>query len=285
MIEHVPQHSDLETLASALHRSEQFFQFVAEDGWDAILLVDSRGGIIYANKEAARLFGRPVAELVGQPFGHPLPGKNGQEIQILCRNGDLRVARMRVGRVNIADRTVQLTLLRDVTELARMRQDLSCLSRRDNLTGLLNRRGFTALAQHQLRLARRLRLRPLLLSADVDRLRLVNQCFGQAEGDRLLSDAATVLADTFHEADLLGRIGGDEFVALATEQPPLPRREHVNRLHDAFCAFNRAGERPYTLSLTIGAARFDPDAPAELDELIGSADQALYQARQESPKT
>ena len=85
----------------------------------------------------------------------------------------------------------------------------------DPLTGLHNRRGFFVLAEQQLRLAQRGRLGMLLLFADVDDLKGINDRAGHAAGDRALQAVAIVLRETFPESDILARLGGDEFVVLA----------------------------------------------------------------------
>src|SRR5664279_1575350 len=111
-----------------------------------------------------------------------------------------------------------LVVLRDVTERRQMVETIRTLSLTDELTGLLNRRGFTTLAEQQLRTSLRTRNRLWLLFADLDGLKEINDRHGHETGDRALCEVARLLrTGSFREADLVARLGGDEFAVLATE--------------------------------------------------------------------
>jgi two-component system cell cycle response regulator len=274
------QHPETDFPAEELFRSGTFFRLAVEEAWHALIVVDTDGRVVYANAEAERLFGRPRAELVGGELGHPMLGHEEPEIQILSPDGDIRVAHMRVGTLATNGETLHPVQLRDVTELKQMREELGSLAGEDELTGLPNRCCFTLLGEHLLLVARKLKRPLVLLSVDVDRLAGTNEQFGEGSGDELLRDTAKLLKDTFDPADLVARIGGDEFVVLAVETSAEEGETLLARLESAVAEFNRNNRRPYRLSLTVGTARFDPDQPAELDELLGVADQAVHEARQ-----
>ncbi len=97
------------------------------------------------------------------------------------------------------------------------RKSLLALSLVDDLTGIYNRRGFSALAQQELKKANRIKRGMLLLFADVDDLKKINDSLGHQEGDLALIETANLLKETFREPDIIARIGGDEFVVLAAE--------------------------------------------------------------------
>jgi len=145
----------------------------------------------------------------------------------------------------------------------------------DELTGLYNRRGFLASATHQLKLAQRNAQGVLLLFCDVDNLKGINDSCGHREGDLAIIRAADALEKTFRDSDILARLGGDEFAVLASvasvpnEQAIMPRIE--KNLKDA-----NAEESRYTLSCSIGIARFHPETPSSLGELMARADQDMY---------
>src|SRR5215471_9810632 len=98
-----------------------------------------------------------------------------------------------------------------------LQTELSNLALKDELTGLYNRRGFLALADRQLKLARRSGRSLLLFFIDVDGLKEINDVFGHAEGDAALKCAAEALETTFRDSDVIARFGGDEFAVLAIE--------------------------------------------------------------------
>ncbi len=106
-------------------------------------------------------------------------------------------------------------LIRCAMERHQLVSSLRGLSLTDELTGLLNRRGFTTIAQGHLRLASRTGQRFLLLFADVDGLKQINDTFGHHEGDLALARVSEVLRRTFRQSDVVARFGGDEFAILA----------------------------------------------------------------------
>lgn len=105
----------------------------------------------------------------------------------------------------------------DITGRKKTEEELYALSFRDELTGLYNRRGFITLARQQLKIASRMNKGMLLLFADFDELKRINDIFGHKAGDRALLGVSDILKGIFRESDIIARIGGDEFVVLAVE--------------------------------------------------------------------
>jgi diguanylate cyclase (GGDEF)-like protein len=141
---------------------------------------------------------------------------------------------------------------------------------------LYNRRGFFILAEQQIKIATRTRRGMLLVSADLDGLKKINDSFGHHEGDRSIVDAAQILRQTFRESDILSRIGGDEFVVLIAEKPEINAEELFRRLRKNLAAYNQRMRRPYAFSISMGVATFEPDNPLTLNELLVAADQSMY---------
>lgn len=145
----------------------------------------------------------------------------------------------------------------------------------DELTGLYNRRGFLASATHQLKMAHRNGEDVLLLFCDVNNLKAINDTFGHHEGDLALIRAASALKATFRDSDILARLGGDEFAVLASDASTPSRQAIVPRIEKSLEQANAACLR-YSLSFSIGVARFDPCTPTSLGELMALADQQMY---------
>ncbi len=166
--------------------------------------------------------------------------------------------------------------IRYAIERNQLQQRLRNLSLEDDLTGLYNRRGFVALAEQQLRLARRKEIRLLVAFADVDGLKAINDAHGHLVGSEAIVEAANVLRETFRDSDILARFGGDEFVILLPETEEETFVAPAERLRRNLEAFNRRGSHPYHLSMSLGAAAYDPKEPCTLQHLIETADQAMY---------
>lgn len=154
-------------------------------------------------------------------------------------------------------------------------REICCLAVTDELTGLYNRRGFLTSAIHQLKLAHRQDEDVLLLFCDVDNLKQINDSFGHHEGDQALIRAAAALKATFRDSDVLARLGGDEFAVLASDASIPSRQAIVPRIEDSLKKANAAQTR-YKLSFSIGVARFDPQTPVSLGDLMARADQDMY---------
>jgi diguanylate cyclase (GGDEF)-like protein len=165
------------------------------------------------------------------------------------------------------------------TRLVQQEQELRELALVDHLTGLPNRRAFQALAEHELELAKRNSNVTALLFVDADGLKAVNDRAGHAVGDDMLCEVAAVLREEVRTADLVARIGGDEFVVMLSRDSALENNDVVERLEAAIARRNAQPNRPYILDFSIGVAVFDPSDPISVDELITRADAEMYQVK------
>ena len=161
--------------------------------------------------------------------------------------------------------------MRYAIERERLRRELIRVSLTDELTGLHNRRAFLTLSRQQLAMARRSGQTMLLMFADLDGLKVINDTLGHDAGDRAIAGTAAVLRDCFRDSDVVARLGGDEFAVLMPETAPDAARTVGNRLHAKLEACG--------LSLSTGMARLAPGEDVSLEELMVRADQALYSAK------
>lgn len=159
-------------------------------------------------------------------------------------------------------------------------RELRSLALTDDLTGFYNRRAFLALATQQLRVAIRKGHGLLLFFADVDYLKAINDTCGHREGDLAIVRTADALEQTFRSSDILARLGGDEFAMFALETSCQYEDVILRRLEKNLKASN-AGETRYELSLSVGAARFDPKNPVSFGELLTQADQSMYKQKRD----
>ena len=161
-------------------------------------------------------------------------------------------------------------------ERHRMLKSLRGLSMLDELTGLYNRRGFLSLGGGHLELARRGARRFVLVYADLDGLKQINDTYGHREGDLAIIKTAEVLRRSFRHSDVVARLGGDEFVVLAVEAATDTDQALLQRLQRQLDAFNAESALPYELSLSAGIAAYDAASPLGLEEMLAEADLALY---------
>lgn len=158
------------------------------------------------------------------------------------------------------------------------RSILEQLSFEDELTGLLNRRGFVTLAPQNIKIAQRANWEILLIFADLDGLKSINDTYGHQEGDIAIKEAANILRETFRTSDLIARLGGDEFSVLAINASRDGIETITNRLNANIARHNQS-KRDYPISLSFGIERFDANSDIPLNEMLKQADQALYRKK------
>jgi two-component system, cell cycle response regulator len=169
--------------------------------------------------------------------------------------------------------------LRQAIERQRVQQRLADMAWRDDLTGLYNRRGVLALGEYQRRQCLRSGGMLAVVQVDVDGLKTINDSWGHQAGDQAIAGTATVLRSTFRESDIVGRVGGDEFLALAVDAEAGDVHRMERRLADALGAFNCRRTTSFELSFSIGTSVLVPPASPTLAELIARADEALYRSK------
>ncbi len=162
----------------------------------------------------------------------------------------------------LADQTQRIAYLQD-------------LSRTDDLTGLLNRRGFMDQFRRALAYARRYGHEGLLLYCDLDSFKSVNDAYGHAAGDALLQLTGKTLLDAVRDCDVVGRLGGDEFAVVLVQtswRDGLKRAQTIQwRLEQTTLDFD---DQAIPLRVSIGYEAYGPEDA--IDDLICRADMAMY---------
>jgi diguanylate cyclase (GGDEF)-like protein len=170
-------------------------------------------------------------------------------------------------RVNIGART------------AALQEQLRLIALQDDLTNLYNRRGFATFADRHLVLARRKRQSLILIAADIDGLKSINDNFGHAAGDQAVRAAAEILRATYRSADIIARLGGDEFAVFPLEASTDSAELLLERLRTNIDAYNRQGLNSWKLSMSAGVASLDATDCESVQQLLDEADRALYQQK------
>ena len=280
-----------------LLESEQRLRMLSEASFEGVVISKS-GIVIDTNATFAEWIGRPPYDLVGvdglslfAEEDRPLVAQQRvqpsavYEAAMLRSNGDRFPVEVRSRLAAFRGETVRIAVIRDITERRRRESELSrqaellrTMSLRDELTGLLNRRGFQEHALQQLRLAARAQRCAGVFFLDLDGMKIINDTLGHEAGDAALVDTARLLTRAFRGSDIVSRLGGDEFAILAPDCDAQGIAALRARLDQLVATFNQgAGGHSYRLAVSVGTAIFDPQAPLELDTLMEDADRAMYQ--------
>ena len=174
------------------------------------------------------------------------------------------------------DRPAIVVLARDITQQIRYERDLHALALVDELTGLANRRGFAFFAEAEVARARREQRSPVVVFADIDLLKQINDAHGHAAGDVAIQLVAQAFKSILRESDIVARWGGDEFVALIGEGGEAAAAQVGARLAGAIAALRPPGVT-YAVSVSVGVTSLDPTLP--LADAIERADAALYRSK------
>lgn len=165
----------------------------------------------------------------------------------------------------------QKALKNSMKQLKAQNKVLDFVSKQDELTGLLNRRGMmeeimAAMSVHQGE-------RGVLFFADLDHLKEINDCYGHSAGDSAIDMAAEFLRLNMPRGSVIGRIGGDEFVAFTTNQEPDAVREKVK---ENVKYYNEHSDEPYYVELSIGYSEFVCYDNVDIEKEISKSDELLY---------
>jgi diguanylate cyclase (GGDEF)-like protein/PAS domain S-box-containing protein len=286
-------------MADDLIPPETYRLLVEESLVGVYMIQDER--LLYANPKLGDLFGYTREEMLGLPSVLEVIAKSHKdtvretmrkrldgeikEIEYTVRgvrkDGRLIHLDVRSVRAEHDGRPAVIGTMVDITARKQFEDALRTLALVDELTGLYNRRGFVTLAERQLSLARRKKQPLVLIAADVDGLKEINDRFGHAVGDQALVAAAAILKQTYREADIVARLGGDEFTVFPIEASKSSVDLLVERLDGNLRRYNQRHQREFTLSLSTGVALLEGELSKDVQQLLSEADSQLYQQKRE----
>jgi len=148
----------------------------------------------------------------------------------------------------------------------------------DELTQVFNRRGFITLGQQQLKVSKRFDQPAAVLFVDVDDLKPINDEYGHEYGDIALLKVASALLDTTRDADIVGRMGGDEFAVFLPNTDVIQAEKLKERINNAIKG-KRIPECDVRLSVSIGASCYEAGKLPNLLSMLASADELMYKVK------
>ena len=256
---------------------------------DAVMVLDPHGRFLDVNPAAAALLktlhpqtaGAVVGRQWQQITGPDLAGVFAESGQSTITTPSGAVYDVRVVRMSAADGSCPGTVVvvRDVTELERLRAELAEQAARDSLTGVYNRRHLASALEEKVREARAAG-RPLsAVMIDVDHFKAVNDRFGHAVGDQVLVRLAAQLTGSVRETDIVARYGGEEFAVL---MPGVDARDAADRAdmwrRRCMSAALDTPLGPLHITFSAGVAQLPLDGRP--GDLLRLADEALYAAKE-----
>ncbi len=159
------------------------------------------------------------------------------------------------------------------------------ISKHDELTGLYNRRGYFDNSQNIISSPLNEGKNAIVVFADMDNLKLVNDRFGHDDGDYSLKAIARILQNSFRTTDIIGRIGGDEFAVFAL----LGNTDNINKISNRIAhtmeKFNKSCDKPYYVNMSVGIYPFVCNPDIKLENIMEHADELLYMQKKNKRKS
>jgi diguanylate cyclase (GGDEF)-like protein/PAS domain S-box-containing protein len=270
---------------------------------DGVLFADANGRISAANPSACSLVGLSAEEVCR--LGHDgivdpddprwrlvvaerdRTGSATGVVRVRC--GDGRFVEIEMTSQLYHDESASpsvLTILRDVTsrvaiehEIEELSARLVALTRGDELTGLANRRGLIVTGSRLLQVADRHGAEVTALFVDVGNVSELNERHGHEAGDAALQAVARALSVTFRAHDVLARVGGTGFFALALNLPEADRTAIAGRITDHLDAPETASLVGAGVDVAFGWALRQPGERSSLEDLMARSDWAMLEAR------
>ncbi len=292
-------------LEEALFEERERAQVTLKSIGDAVACTNVTGKISFINVVAERMTGWSSQEATGQPMGEVLQIVNATTRDIIPNPMERAATLDRVAALPsdcvlirrdgfetpiedsvapIHDREGMVTgaviVFRDVSKSRAMALQMAHSARHDFLTGLPNRMLLNDRIGQAIAIAPRHDKKVAVLFLDLDGFKHINDTLGHAVGDRLLQSIAARLQSCVRVSDTVGRIGGDEFVALLSE---VDRSEDAalcaTRMLQAVAAVHAIDHHRLFVTTSIGIS-VCPDNGADAGTLIRNADVAMYQTKQ-----
>jgi len=300
--------SDVEKAQSEVRKSEKLLRTIIDHSVNGIIRfrwenIDTGGRVlrsIFANAAAGKFLGEAPEQLVEraatdlirvatngmdsassedivQRFESAVDSGGSLDIEVkLNRQGDIRWLRMVIEPMG-DDYAATFV---DVTDNKAKERRMESIATSDPLTGVLNRRGFERQAAERLS-ASDDHATGALLFIDLNDFKKINDQYGHGVGDQLLRVAAERLQKGLRSCDIIGRPGGDEFVALVPDVDADVAHHLAVRLTKALEEPYRVGERSLRCAAALGLALYPTNA-STLTGLLREADQAMYRAKARS---
>ncbi|MGE5547844.1 MAG: putative bifunctional diguanylate cyclase/phosphodiesterase [Solirubrobacterales bacterium] len=273
---------------------------VVDNVGEAIIVTDAQHRVETVNPAFGRMTGWVADDVIGRPldlaaqeFTDPAAmaaawaaAARGEtwsgELWARRKDGEIFPAAAALTGVLTADGEVEryVMLCRDITRHKKDEQQIRFHASHDALTKLVNRRTVMTSLAEAVERANRAGHRLAVLFLDINRFKDVNDSFGHAAGDALLAQVARRLKSCVRASDIIGRIGGDEFVVvLPAVNDHAAAVACVEKVVYAFSEPFAVADREIYVSTSVGIARF-PDDADRAETLLTCADAAMYHAKQ-----
>ena len=290
-------------LEKQLEIVRQRFEAVVETAYDGVITVDEKQTIKLMNEAARYIFGVTDEEVVGESLTRFMPTRfrdkhseyvtafrdspvNARPMEARAAVRGLRAdgsefpIEVTISKIRVGNEMEMTAVVRDISERARLIEELSRAATHDALTGIHNRRFADATLKTEIGRCLRFGQPMSIVLFDLDSFKPINDNYGHACGDRVLQSVAEKVSSTVREIDVFCRWGGEEFLVILPGTDKTSAAVWAERARALIAAEPVTGcAEPIPVTASFGVAQFDPDTPSP-HVLVERADDALYHAKQ-----
>ena len=156
---------------------------------------------------------------------------------------------------------------------------LEDMSIKDELTGLCNRRALEQLGRKYMEQCIRRGTKLMVFSADMDKLKYINDNYGHANGDLAIKTVADALLYAAEDDELCIRISGDEFVVIGMDYDPSKMQEFIHRFEEKLDQINEEGTREFKVYVSFGWSIIKPNESSSIEDYLIISDSKMYQQK------
>ena len=172
-----------------------------------------------------------------------------------------------------------LETLKDLASMVERELAAIQLATLDELTKVLNRRGFMMLAQNSLYLCTRQLIPATLVYLDLNKFKTINDTYGHTEGDRVLTTFASLVSTECRKSDIFGRLGGDEFAILLIGTSKNAAENVIRRLQQKLSKHKQKANKKYDITFSYGMVYLNPEQHNTIEALLENGDSIMYESK------
>ena len=289
-------------LEEQLNITRQRFEAVVETAYDGIISVDGQPNIKLVNDAACSIFDVERAEIMGANLSRLIPQryrpkhveyiKSFHKSAVFSRPMHERVAVMglrndgvefpvevAISKIKVGTETEMTAVVRDISERARLIDELSKAATHDMLTGIANRRQGSKMLIKEIYRCRRFQHQMGIVMLDIDNFKQFNDEYGHPLGDKVIKWVSDIISGSIRETDIFCRWGGEEFLVILPETSQEESFNWASRACESIASshFFEKITRQITASFGVVVAGGENE---NLDFLIEQVDKALYRAKE-----
>jgi diguanylate cyclase (GGDEF)-like protein/PAS domain S-box-containing protein len=274
---------------------DKMYRTLIEESIDAIIFFDKNKTVIEVNKAAEKLYGYKRSEFIGMDTYYLLAEEEIKNIEMYFskvinegisfeaihkkKDGTKFQIEVSSNSTLLAERNIVMSIIRDISDRKVMENNLEYMANYDFLTNVYNRAALIVKFLSMIKWSEENNEKLAVLFFDIDKFKHINDTYGHTVGDVVLIEIAARINSIIKKEDILGRMGGDEFVVV--KSCVKSNEDVVSFINEIFNAFIKPIEvdgKTIMINTSIGVAIF-PDDAQDRELLINFSDDAMYQAK------